>query len=307
MGVVILVAIAASVYINFFGIGTHETVKSNYAVEITPARVERGKKLASMLCSNCHANNETGKLTGKRMLDAPAEFGEVFSQNITQDKEFGIGNWTDAEIMYLLRTGIKKDGKYAPPYMAKMGHMADEDIASVIAFLRSDDPSVAASNTKDFPCKPSFLTKFLCTVAFKPLPMPEKPIALPDTNNAVELGKYLVFNLDCYTCHSKDFTTMNVQEPEKSEGYMGGGNKPLNLEGKEMVTQNLSPDKETGIGNWTEEQFVRVLKTGIKEGEDALRYPMMPYMQLTDREAKAIYAYLMTIPPISNKVQRSGL
>ena len=100
---------------------------------------------------------------------------------------------------------------------------------------------------------------------------------------------------------------MNDLEPEKSVGFMGGGNKPLNKEGKEMVTPNLTPDPETGIGNWTEEQFVTALKSGIVEGQPALRYPMVPYVHLTDHEAKAIYAYLRTVPPIKNKVTRSSI
>jgi len=186
--------------------------------------------------------------------------------------------------------------------------MADEDVEAVIAFLRSDDPLVAAAAVADIPCEPSFLVKFLSRVAFKPLPLPEKKIPLPDTTNLVELGKYLTFNLDCYACHSADFKTMNVLEPEKSEGFMGGGNKTLDMEGKEIVpTANITPDKETGIGNWTEEQFVNALRFGLKDGEPALRYPMMPYMQLTDHEAKAIFAYLQTVPPIKNKIERPKL
>ena len=73
---------------------------------------------------------------------------------------------TDSELIYLLRTGIKKDGKYAPPYMAKLPNMADEDIDAIISFLRSDDPMMKADATPDQPCEPSFLTKLLCRVAF---------------------------------------------------------------------------------------------------------------------------------------------
>ena len=239
------------------------------------------------------------------MKDAPEEFGKIYSQNITQDKTYGIGEWTDGEIVYLLRTGIKRNGKYSPPWMAKLPHMADEDISSIIAFLHSDDPMVAATATPDFPCEPSFLTKFLCVVAFKPMKMPDHNIEMPDTSNAVALGKYLAFNLECYTCHSADFKTNDYAEPEKSVGFFGGGNKTLNLDRKEIVTQNLTPDPETGIGKWTEERFVDALKNGKMVDQPALRYPMVPYVYLTDKEAKAIYAYLQTIPAISNNVPRS--
>jgi hypothetical protein len=123
----------------------------------------------------------------------------------------------------------------------------------------------------------------------------------------VELGRYLAHNLDCFSCHSADFTTNDFLEPQNSTGYFGGGNKPLNTEGVVMVTSNLTPDPETGIGNWSKADFIKALKYGIKEGEPALQYPMMPYVQLSDYEAGAIYDYLQTIPPIRNKVVRTPL
>ncbi len=306
IGIIVVIGIAGFSFIEIRGIPSYEVKKIDYKVDVTPERVERGKKLALLLCANCHKDNATGKLTGRLMGEAPAEFGKIYSQNITQDKQYGIGTWTDGELLYLLRTGIKRDGKYAPPYMAKLPHMADEDINSVIAFLHSDDPLVAANATPDQPCDPAFLTKFLCLVAFKPFPMPEGKIAMPDTNNAKELGKYLVFNLDCYACHSADYKTNDYLNPEKSVGYLGGGNKPLNEQGKVVVTQNLTPDEETGIGKWTEDRFVNAVKNGMMEGQPALRYPMIPFIYLTDREAKSIYAYLRTVPALKNNVPRSA-
>jgi len=307
IGIVVAAGICGFAFIQIRGVPSYETKKIDYKVEVTPERVERGKKLALLLCVHCHKDANTGTLTGQQMMDAPKEFGNIFSQNITQDKNFGIGSWTDGELLTLLRTGVKRDGQYSPPYMAKLPHMSDEDVNSIIAFLRSDDPLVAASNTVDQPCEPSFLTKFLCLVAFKPLKFPDHAVTPPDTNNMLELGKYLVYNLDCWTCHSADFKKMNVEDPPKTEGYLGGGNKPLTMEGTVMLTQNLTPDPETGIGNWTEEQFVNALKNGIVPNGPPLRYPMVPYIYLTDHEAKAIFAYLKTVPPIKNKVPRSGL
>lgn len=302
LAIVVLVALGAG-YINFRGILTYDVKKIDYSVEVTPERVQRGKRWALMLCVFCHMGSD-GKLTGKKMMDIPLEFGEIYSQNITRDEEFGIGKWTDGEILYVLRTGILPDGRYIPPYMPKLAHMSDEDIASIIAFLKSDDPLVAPAAVPDIPAKPSFLVKFLSYVAFKPLPFPEEPVPGSDTANVVEWGKYLAHNLDCYQCHSADFKTNNALEPEKSKGYFGGGNPVLDMEGKPVPSANLTPDKETGIGNWTEEQFVNAVKYGRVEGQPPLRYPMTPYVQLTDNEIKAIFAYLKTIPPIKNKIER---
>lgn len=306
--VIVLLILAGGffTFISLRGIPTYEVEKIEYEVKSTRAVVERGRKLSMMLCANCHRDPETRKLTGKWMADAPPEFGKIYAPNITNDLEYGIGDWTDGEIKYLLRTGIKRDGQYAPPYMAKLPKMADSDINAIIAFLRSDDPMVNDGHVTDQSSEPSFLTKMLCQFAFKPLPLPDKKITLPDPQDTLALGKYLAHNLECFSCHSADFKTNNFLEPSESEGYFGGGNRPLNREGEVILTSNLTPH-ETGIGNWTEAAFIKAVKYGLKEGEPALRYPMLPYTQLTDAEVSAIYKYLQTIPPIDNKLVRSNL
>ncbi len=305
MAVVLVVVVSGASFIHFKGVPFYDKAKLVYRNSSTPANIERGKKLSMMLCSNCHLNVNTGRLSGKRMSDAPPEFGVVYSANITQSKENGIGNYSDAELLYLLRTGVKKNGQYAPPYMAKLPHMSDSDINAIISFLRSDDPMVQADETPTKPCEPSFLTKFLCNTAFKPLPLPTSPIVMPDSSDKVAFGKYLALNLDCWTCHSGDFTKLDIMNPENSYHFFGGGNQPLNLEGQPVVTSNLTPHKETGIGLWSEEKFVKALKYGIVDGHPALRYPMVPYTKLTDYEAAAIYAYLRTIPAIENKINKN--
>jgi hypothetical protein len=111
--------------------------------------------------------------------------------------------------------------------------------------------------------------------------------------------------VECYTCHSKDFTTDDFINPEKSKGFFGGGNAFTMPDGSTIKSLNLTMDEETGIGRWTEEEFVTAVKTGIvPNGQPAVRPPMRPFTELSDGEAKAIYAYLKTIPKISNKVDR---
>lgn len=303
LGVLILIAIIAGFTINLRGIPTYEVNIPEYHLNSTPESIARGEKLTLTLCAGCHRDPETGKLTGTRMKDAPAEFGVIYSKNITQDPEHGIGNWTPAELMYLLRTGIRPDGVYLPPYMAKLPLLADEDMNAIISYLKSDDPMVAAVNTPDQESEVSFLTKLLCNVAWKPFPLPEQSIPMPDTTDEVAWGKYLAQNLDCYSCHSADFKTNNFLAPEQSAGYFGGGNPTLNLEGEIVLTSNLTPH-ESGIGNWTEAQFLKAVKSGIVEGGPKLRYPMAPYALLSDQEVSAIFAYLKTIPPIENEVDR---
>ena len=90
---------------------------------------------------------------------------------------------------------------------------------------------------------------------------------------------------------------MNELEPTKSEGYCGGGNPMLNMKGEVVYSTNITFD-ETGIANYTEDEFLQAVKYGKKKNGEMLRYPMVPHTQLTDTEVKAIYAYLKTIPKL---------
>lgn len=306
IGIVLLAAAAFASFIAVRGIPEYEVnIPEVPKIEVTPERVERGAKMSAMLCQHCHYDPGTKALTGMYMPEIP-EFGTINSKNITNDPDYGIGKWTDSEIVYLLRTGIHPHtGQFVPPYMPKLVHMADEDINAIVAYLRSDKPEVQAVKSRRPPSEPSFLTKFLCLVAFKPFDYPKEPIPLPDTTNKLEWGKYLtLYQLECYACHSKSFETMNMLEPEKSEGFFGGGNPIGTAEGTRIYSRNITPDEETGIGTWTEEQFLNALKFGIHPNGPALRPPMAPFVQLTDSEVSAIYAYLRTVPKIKNKVDR---
>ncbi len=293
------------VYVQVDGIPRYPVEKVTFRADPTPERLVRGKKLAGVLCASCHMDPTTRQLTGKLMADAPAEFGVIYSANITRHPTKGIGSWTDGEIAYLLRTGVKRNGQYTPPWMVKLPHMSDEDLASIIVFLRSDDPMLEASD-RDPPgvTRPSFLTKLLCHVAFKKLPYPSGPIAAPPATDLVAQGKYLVSALECYGCHSANFKTMNIAEPEKSVGYMAGGNPVLDLRRQPIPSANITPDPETGIGRWSEHDFVNALRTGFRPDGTLIRYPMQPAPDFTEEEGRALYAYLRTIPAIRHAIPR---
>jgi len=311
LGYVLLLVIAAAAgfaaYVAVTGIPTYAPGHVNLKVEVVPAKVERGRKYASMLCISCHLDPSTGKLTGKRLADVPAVFGEAYSRNITRNPVFGIGSWTDGELAYLLRTGITRTGRYTPPWMPKYPHMSDDDLESIIAFLRSDDPVIApVSLNPPGISKPSFLTKFLTHSAFKPLPYPESPIVTPAMSDEIPYGKYLSVNLGCFACHSANFRTVNELEPEKSAGYMGGGNPLPDLSGQIVRSANITPD-ETGLARWSEADFTRAVRTGIRPDHTVLRYPMSPMPELSEADTAAIYAYLRTVPKIHNVVARAEL
>lgn len=307
-GVVTAAAGSAAVWVEVDGIPKYEPkipARAQTKAEVTKEHVERGAKLATLLCAGCHESEATGRFTGKLLADVPSAFGTIYSKNITQHGEKGIGGWTDAELRYFLRTGIRPDGQYVPLYMIKLPHASDEDLDSIIAFLRSDDPRVAPTDVNPpGVTKPSFLTKALSHTIGKPLPYPSAPIVAPAKTDRVAYGRYLTNVLDCYSCHSADFTKVDPMNPDKSVGYMGGGNELLDVDGKPIYSANLTADDETGIGKWSEGDFVRAVKKGFRPDGRVVHYPMAPMPNLDDDEVAAIYAYLRTVPKIHNAVKR---
>ena len=292
-----------AVFVAIRGIPDHKAEHVNLKVSTTPERIERGRQLSAMLCNDCHMDPNTNKLTGRRM-DEVKQFGALYSKNITKDPQYGVGKWTDGELAYLLRTGVKPDGRFLP-VMAKLQKMSDEDLQSIIAFLRSDNALVQPDNTAHPESKYSFLSKFLATIkAMKPMPY-YKSVPEPDTTDAVKWGEYVaLYRVECYACHSADFTTDDFINPPKSKGFFGGGNKFTMPDGSVIASRNLTMDEETGIGKWSEEDFLKAVKTGIVPNGPGVRPPMKPYTYLSDGEIKAVHAYLKTIPKINNKVER---
>ena len=311
VGFIVLAVGAFALYIQIKGVPKYpvamtEAIK-NLKVPVDSAHIAEGKRISSMLCRECHYSSETKKLTGSFRADIPKEFGDTYSLNITQDKTHGIGNWTDGELYYFLRTGIRpQTGQYVPPFMPKFPRMSEEDLHSVIAWLRSPDPELAADEREFPPVKSNFLIKLLCNMAFKPLPLPAQPIMEPDTTNKVALGKYVADGMiGCFACHSADLKTLNDLEPEKTPGFYGGGTVMLDLDGVTGVpTANITMDKATGIGNWTEQQFVDAVRYAKKPQGGLLHYPMLPHAGLSETEIRAVFAYLQTVPVIQNPVDR---
>jgi len=146
--------------------------------------------------------------------------------------------------------------------------------------------------------------------------------------DAVARGKYLVTFGSCHDCHTPFKMGPKGPGPDMSRALSGHPSDlgvpppPPKLEGPWMAaftgtntawagpwgisfTANLTPDKETGLGNWTEEQFVTALRTGRHEGRGRPILPPMPWRfvgALNDDDLKAIFAYLQSLPPIRNKV-----
>lgn len=113
----------------------------------------------------------------------------------------------------------------------------------------------------------------------------------------IERGRYVAVAADCVACHSLPGGTP----------YAGGS--ALQTPFGTLVAPNITPDRETGIGNWTEEDLRRTLREGIGRGGKRL-YPAMPYpayTRMTDDDIRALWAYLRTLEPVSNAVEANQL
>ncbi|HEY8612063.1 MAG TPA: cytochrome c, partial [Roseomonas sp.] len=126
--------------------------------------------------------------------------------------------------------------------------------------------------------------------------------AAPDNFAEVERGRYLVILGDCVACH------MNPNgEKTGSQGFVGG--RPIETPFGLIATPNITPDRETGIGTWTSDQFYRAMHEGIRP-DGARLYPAFPYTYFTRmprEDSDAIYAYLGALEPVRNVVDRNTL
>ncbi|MDW3645954.1 MAG: cytochrome c [Bacteroidia bacterium] len=295
LGLVLLLVL----FINFKPLPNYqlEVPLGNLEVEINPERVSNGAELSSVLCNHCHGNK--GRLEGKLIAEEEG-FGKIYAPNITQDEQYGIGSYTDAELYRLLRTGVKKDGGLSLPMMMRFPTAAEKDIYSIIAFLRSNEAAVQASSNQLAEYEPTFLVKLLYTIAFKPLPLPLEEISKPGPADK-HFGQYLANSLyACYNCHSASFESNNFMEPEKSAGFLGGGNPIAVGDMKPVESANITMHETDGIGSWTQDDFFQALKFGKHPEGRKLSYPMLPYAFLDSTEIFAIHDYLKTVPQLAD-------
>ena len=279
-----------------------KTTNDQFTAKSNAQSFERGKNLAFNICAGCHYDPKVGKFIGRSLNDLPKIAGHLYSANLTQSKTNGRPpQYTDAELFYLLKTGISKSGKFTPYMMRPM--MADEDINDIIVYLRSDDPAVAAADTIVGKTHINFIGKTGIRIGAKPTPY-NKGVPRPDENNPVVYGRYLVAVIGCYHCHSSKVLGLNFSDPEKSKGYLQGGIKLKDPEGKRLFGPNLTPDKETGIGNFSEDDFKKAIQTGITPSGRNLSPPMGKFKSLTNKQVHALYSYLQSLPPVHHVVKR---
>lgn len=276
-----------------------DTTREQFNVKASNASLERGKNLTYNVCAQCHYNRGTKSFIGTEMDDLPKFFGKIYSSNITNHPNQVMGRYSDAELFYLIKTGIARDGRFIP-YMVRPT-IADQDLKDIIAYLRSDDDPVRGRDTMVGITHVSFLGKLATKIAGKPLKY-QTGIKAPDPGDQIAQGRYLVDQVGCFHCHSKSIMGLNYRNAEDSKGYMAGGMK-FNVHGEKIFGSNLTPDKETGIGNYGTVSFRNAVRAGEGLNGKELKYPMRRFKHMTDQQCDAIFAYLKTLKPVRNKVR----
>ena len=117
----------------------------------------------------------------------------------------------------------------------------------------------------------------------------------------IDRGKYLVVLAGCNDCHTPGFF---LGKPDMAR-YLGGSDVGFEIPGLGVFNgRNITPDKETGIGGWSDEQIAAAITTG-KRPDGRLLAPIMNYASfsyLTKEDVAAVIAYLRSIPPVKNQV-----
>ena len=295
---VALLAVVAAV-IRFKPLPTYADIPlQDVEIEATPELIAHGQKLVMMNCTGCHYNESEDRLSGRLFPDANSRpLGDIYSANLTQHPEHGIGQYTTAELYRLFRTGVKRDGHLALPMMGGTPTTSDEDLKAIIAFLQSDHPLVQADPTDHPDFEPSLLCRMLYTVAFEPQEMPAEPVQAPAESDAIAYGKYLLEGrYGCYHCHSTNPEELVLSNPSVSPGYLRGG-QVFNLEnwhGQSYVTESPALYGDSRSLRWSEDEFVAAVLYGQRPEGGPYQPPMHPYTMMDSSEARAIYQYLQS-------------
>jgi mono/diheme cytochrome c family protein len=252
------------------------------------------------VCGHCHAADPAKDVDGP--LSGGKEFhdrriGTVRASNLTPDDATGLGTWSDAEIVRALRNGQRKDGRVLAPVMPYewFNGMSDEDAFAVARYLKSLPPvrhDVRQSHNLLF----NLVTRHFLG------PKPAISASAPPLGATAEFGGYLAQHVGlCADCHTPRRGIRST--PDKGRLFAGDAHPSKFFPSN---PSNLTPDTTTGIGAWSEEDFLRTLRTGVNpKGEDVRNF--MPWRQIrrmSDDDLRAIYRYLRTLPPIHNEVPR---
>ncbi|HEY2446506.1 MAG TPA: c-type cytochrome [Rhizomicrobium sp.] len=263
-------------------------------VELAQASlVERGQYLARAAdCTACHTAKGGTPYAGGLAINLP--FGTIWSPNITPDKETGIGDWTDAQFLNAVHRGIDDRGARLYPAMPYPSYaaMSDADALAIKAYLFSLAPVHAQGhdNTFRFPFNQRWAMGiwdafFVSGKAFEPY-----TARSPEWNRGAYLAEALAH---CGECHTPRSVAFALDNRRKFAGDVTAG----------WRAYNITSDRETGIGAWSDAELGHYLADGHADGRGTASGPMgeavdASFRYLAPGDIHAIVAYLRTAPAI---------
>jgi mono/diheme cytochrome c family protein len=208
--------------------------------------------------------------------------------NITQDRETGIGAWTDAQIAAAIRDGHRPDGSLIGPPMPVESYrgISDRDLAALVVWLRSIPPVRNAVTERSR--YPSTLTSHGPPVSSVPDPASDDPVGR---------GRYIAVNLaHCMDCHSG-----KLSEGRSDPNARGGRGYVFEGLWGAVQAANISSHPTAGIGGWTDEQILAAFTRGVSSDGRRLVPPMSGrapiWARMEPADQQAIVAYLRSLPP----------
>ncbi len=242
-------------------------------------------------CGNCHTPKDADgypiaaqELAGGVAIDAPV-FHAV-APNITPDKETGIGNWTDAQIVDAIRNGKRPDGSTIGPPMAIpfYAHMSDTDVRAIVAYLRAVKPvhHQVEKSTYKIPLPGSYGA-------------PVNHVEDAPQQNQLANGRYLATIGHCLECHTPQLPSGALDMSKLGAGGRGLPAFPSGM----TVSANLTPANPAGMVHWTNAQVETAITTGVRP--DGRRLALLMafdwYKTIGKADLDAVVAYLRTLPP----------
>jgi mono/diheme cytochrome c family protein len=303
--VVALAGISATVgWKPFFGPEARPLTDRTF--EATPERLERGEYLVRNVtgCLFCHSEYDSS-VEGLPVREERAGSGRSFADegiewltvpNISPDPETGAGNWSDDAIARAVREGIGHDGRALFPVMPYQNYrrMSDEDLASIVVYLRSLPPVRQAVARSEIPFP---VNRLINTVPKRV----DGSVPPPDMSAPVARGEYLTAMASCTDCH----TPMTPEGQFIAGLEFAGGNMVVHRDRQPTAAANITPSP-SGIPYYTEELFLEVFRTGkVRERQLSDNMPWAHYRNMTDEDLLAIFAYLQTLKPVEHYVDNA--
>jgi mono/diheme cytochrome c family protein len=257
--------------------------------------IERGAYLARAAdCSACHTAPRGKEYAGGLGFKLP--FGTLYSTNITPDKETGIGNYSDQDFLGAVHRGVRRDGARLYPAMpfTSYTYMTDADALAIKAYLFSLPPVRASipANTLTFPFNQRWSMIFWSALFNPDRRFEPDSSKSPDWNRGAYLTEAMAHCGECHTPRNLAFALNNRQ---KFAGAVTAGWRAF----------NISSDKNTGVGAWSDDDLVSYLSIGHADGHGTASGPMGEAVDhslshLGQEDIRAVVAYLRTVPAIAS-------